>query len=239
MIQGSGLRVDHGVSAEFAAVGPGSSFPIAVAECLSLLSAPFFSSPTASVCPSLETQRRPPASDELDLAIPTLALPALAAPATPVVSPSARGGGRGDLAAGPLREPRALLGRVAAAPGDTPVSASRELDRVVRPPMHVPARPRPRRDALDVLPVGSHPGCLGPDAACHRVRRRRPVRVPDTWVPPEPVTVPLIQIDLGALRRYHTHDSLSEVRGSETRTAKEDHELGGREDGWRWTRSAG
>jgi hypothetical protein len=51
------LRVDHGVSAEFAAVGPGSCFPVAVAECLSPASAPFFSSLTASVCPSLGTQR--------------------------------------------------------------------------------------------------------------------------------------------------------------------------------------
>jgi stage II sporulation SpoE-like protein len=46
---------------------------------------------------SRDATGRPPAADELDLAIvPTLALPALAAPATPVVSPSAGGGGRGD-----------------------------------------------------------------------------------------------------------------------------------------------
>jgi hypothetical protein len=82
-------------------------------------------------------------------------------------------------------------------------------------------------------------GCLGPDAERRRVRRRRPVRVPDTWVPPEPVTGPLIQIDLGALRRYHTHNGLSEGRGSEKRTAKQDLEVGDREGGWRWTRSAG
>jgi hypothetical protein len=82
-------------------------------------------------------------------------------------------------------------------------------------------------------------GCLGSEAGCHRVRRRRPVRVPDTWVPPEPVTVPPIQIDLGALRRYHTHDALSDVRGSETRTAKKGLRAGRSGGRWRWTRSAG
>lgn len=74
-------------------------------------------------------------------------------------------------------------------------------------------------------------GCLGPDAERHCVRRHRRVQVADTWVPPEPVTGPLIQIDLGALRRYHTHAALSEVRGSQTRTANKDLELGDREDG--------
>lgn len=104
MIQGSGLRVDHGVSAEFSAVGPGSSFPIAAAECLSPPVGALLVRDGLGLPLSWGPTGRRPAADEPDPAILTLALPALAAPATPVVSPSARGGGRGDLAGAHLEK---------------------------------------------------------------------------------------------------------------------------------------
>ena len=86
--------------------------------------------------------------------IPSRALPtALAVPATPVVSPCGRGGWlRGPRRRPTSRKPVPLLGRVAAPPLDTPVNASRELDHVVRHPVDVPARPRPRRDVSSSRP---------------------------------------------------------------------------------------
>jgi hypothetical protein len=73
-------------------------------------------------------------------------------------------------------------------------------------PTPIPEMP----DEVDTRTI-TEAGCLGPDGQRHRVRRHRPVRVPDsqvppdTWEPPEPVTGPPIQIELDALRRYQTH----------------------------------
>ena len=75
-------------------------------------------------------------------------LPALAAPAAPVVFPSAPGAAAVASPDPPQEKPQPLLGRGAAPPPATPVSASRELDPVVRPPVDVPVRPRPCRDTI-------------------------------------------------------------------------------------------